>query len=116
MQAAVAVELKNLSKSFRVRRSRPGGIGARVRDFLTPQTVDVPAVNRLSFSIACGERVAFIGPNGAGKSTTLKMLAGILQPDSGEARVLGLQPARERRALAYRIGTVFGQRSQLWYQ
>jgi ABC-2 type transport system ATP-binding protein len=76
----------------------------------------VPAVDRLSFSIARGERVAFIGPNGAGKSTTLKMLAGILQPDSGEARVLGFEPARQRRALAYRIGTVFGQRSQLWYQ
>ena len=116
MQAALAVELRDLSKSFRVRRSRAGGLGARVRDVIAPQTVEVPAVDRLSFSIARGERVAFIGPNGAGKSTTLKMLAGILQPDSGEARVLGFEPARERRALAYRIGTVFGQRSQLWYQ
>jgi ABC-2 type transport system ATP-binding protein len=60
--------------------------------------------------------VAFIGPNGAGKSTTLKMLAGILQPDAGGARVLGFEPARQRQALAYAIGTVFGQRSQLWYQ
>jgi ABC-2 type transport system ATP-binding protein len=116
MQAALAVELRNLSKSFRVRRSRAGGLGARLHDFVAPQTVAVPAVDQLSFSIARGERVAFIGPNGAGKSTTLKMLAGILHPDSGEARVLGFEPARERRALAYRIGTVFGQRSQLWYQ
>jgi ABC-2 type transport system ATP-binding protein len=116
MQAELAIELRDLSKSFRVRRSRRGGIGARVRDFVAPQTVAVPAVDRLSFSIAHGERVAFIGPNGAGKSTTLKMLAGILHPDAGDAHVLGLEPARQRRALAYQIGTVFGQRSQLWYQ
>jgi ABC-2 type transport system ATP-binding protein len=74
------------------------------------------AVDRLSFSIAPGERVAFIGPNGAGKSTTLKVLAGILQPDAGDVRVLGFVPSRERRQLAFQIGTVFGQRSQLWYQ
>jgi ABC-2 type transport system ATP-binding protein len=76
----------------------------------------VLAIDRLSFSIAPGERVAFIGPNGAGKSTTLKILAGILQPDSGDVRVLGLVPSRQRTQLAFQIGTVFGQRSQLWYQ
>jgi ABC-2 type transport system ATP-binding protein len=116
MPAALAVDLRDLSKSFRVRRPRAGGIGARVRDFVAPETARVAAVDRLSFSIRQGERVAFIGPNGAGKSTTLKMLSGILQPDSGDVRVLGLEPARQRRLLAYRIGTVFGQRSQLWYQ
>src|SRR5262252_5377627 len=58
---------------------------------------------------------ALIGPNGAGKSTTIKMLTGILHPTSGNLRVLGLTPWRERRKLAYRIGAVFGQRSQLWY-
>jgi ABC-2 type transport system ATP-binding protein len=111
-----AVELNHLSKSFRVRRARNGGVGARVRDLFSPVTQTVSAVDRLSFSIAPGERVAFIGPNGAGKSTTLKMLAGILQPDGGEVRVLGLVPSRQRRQLAFQIGTVFGQRSQLWYQ
>jgi ABC-2 type transport system ATP-binding protein len=116
MPPAPAVEICNLSKSFRVRRRRTGGLGARVQDLVVPRTVVVPAVDRLSFSIAPGERVAFIGPNGAGKSTTLKMLAGILQPDAGGARVLGFEPARQRQALAYAIGTVFGQRSQLWYQ
>ena len=111
-----AVELDRVSKSFRVRRAPRPGVGARVRDLLRPQTQAVMAVDRLSFSIAPGERVAFIGPNGAGKSTTLKMLAGILHPDAGEVRVLGLVPSRERRRLAFQIGTVFGQRSQLWYQ
>jgi viologen exporter family transport system ATP-binding protein len=111
-----AVELDRLSKSFRVRRARRPGIGGRVRDLLRPQTESVAAVDGLSFSIAPGERVAFIGPNGAGKSTTLKVLAGILRPDAGEVRVLGFVPSDERRRLAFHIGTVFGQRSQLWYQ
>jgi ABC-2 type transport system ATP-binding protein len=111
-----AVELNQLSKSFRVRRVRSTGVGVRVRDLFSREVHSVPAVDRLSFSIAPGERVAFIGPNGAGKSTTLKMLAGILQPDAGELRVLGLVPSRQRRQLAFQIGTVFGQRSQLWYQ
>jgi viologen exporter family transport system ATP-binding protein len=111
-----AVELHELSKSFRVPRPRTGGIGARLSNFIAPETDAVPAVDRLSFSIAPGERVAFIGPNGAGKSTTLKLLAGILQPDAGDVHVLGLVPARQRTELAFEIGTVFGQRSQLWYQ
>src|SRR5262245_60334270 len=72
------------------------------------------AVAGLSFTVFQGERVAIIGPNGAGKSTTLKMLSGVLEPTSGSAEVLGLTPWRQRRALAYRIGVVFGQRSQLW--
>ncbi|MCA9959984.1 MAG: ATP-binding cassette domain-containing protein, partial [Anaerolineales bacterium] len=62
-----------------------------------------------------GELLAFIGPNGAGKSTTIKMLTGILYPSSGEASVLGYTPWRERRKLAYQIGSVFGQKPQLWY-
>ncbi|HKE84016.1 MAG TPA: ATP-binding cassette domain-containing protein [Vicinamibacterales bacterium] len=113
---AAAAELKQLSKSFRVRRTRGTGVGARLRELFSRDTQTVAAVDRLSFSIAPGERVAFIGPNGAGKSTTLKMLAGILQPDAGDVRVLGLVPSRQRRQLAFQIGTVFGQRSQLWYQ
>ena len=111
-----AVELHELSKSFRVPRPRSGGLAARLSNFIAPKTDAVPAVDRLSFSIAPGERVAFIGPNGAGKSTTLKLLSGILQPDAGDVRVLGLVPARQRTELAFQIGTVFGQRSQLWYQ
>lgn len=91
MQAAV--QLTRVSKSFRVPRPRRGGMAARARDLLRPQTEAVVAVDDLSFSIAAGERVAFIGPNGAGKSTTLKVLAGILRPDAGEVRVLGFVPS-----------------------
>ena len=110
------VELHHLSKSFRVPLARRGGVAARLHDVLRPRTQTVLAVDRLSFSIAPGERVAFIGPNGAGKSTTLKVLAGILWPDAGDVHVLGLVPWRQRSQLAFQIGTVFGQRSQLWYQ
>ena len=111
-----AVQLSRVSKSFRVRRARGGGMSARARDLFRPLTETVHALDGLSFSIAPGERVAFIGPNGAGKSTTLKVLAGILRPDAGDVRVLGFIPSSERRRLAFHIGTVFGQRSQLWYQ
>lgn len=69
----------------------------------------------LSFTISRGERVAFIGPNGAGKSTTIKMLSGILYPTAGDISILGHTPWKDRRTMAYKIGTVFGQRSQLWY-
>jgi ABC-2 type transport system ATP-binding protein len=72
------------------------------------------AVHDLSFTVEVGERVAFIGPNGAGKSTSIKMLTGILFPSSGQAEVLGLVPWEQRQELAMRIGTLFGQRSQLW--
>ncbi|MBE6160220.1 MAG: ATP-binding cassette domain-containing protein [Lactobacillales bacterium] len=71
------------------------------------------AVNNISFDIEEGETVAFIGPNGAGKSTTIKMLTGILYPTKGEIKICGLTPIKDRNELAYNIGTVFGQRSQL---
>ncbi|MES2198762.1 MAG: ATP-binding cassette domain-containing protein, partial [Chlamydiota bacterium] len=73
------------------------------------------AIEGLSFSVKKGERIAFIGPNGAGKSTTIKMLTGILHSTSGEIKVLGLNPCEDRNSLGYKIGTVFGQRTQLWY-
>lgn len=76
----------------------------------------VEAVAGISFAVEAGERLAYIGPNGAGKSTSIKMLTGILHPSSGSAEVLGLVPWRHRRQLAARIGTLFGQRSQLWFQ
>jgi ABC-2 type transport system ATP-binding protein len=76
----------------------------------------VDAVHDLTLSVMPGERLAFIGPNGAGKSTSIKILTGILHPTAGTARVLGLVPWQQRRALAARTGTLFGQRSQLWFE
>jgi ABC-2 type transport system ATP-binding protein len=112
---AAAVEVRGLSKSYRVRRRDPGIAGA-LRHAFAPRTVDVPAVRDVTFTIEAGERVAFVGPNGAGKSTTLKTLTGILHPTAGTARVLGLVPWEDRTALSFRLGTVFGQRSQLlWH-
>ena len=75
----------------------------------------VTAVEDVTLTVERGEAVGFLGPNGAGKSTTIKMLTGVLVPTAGTARVCGLDPVRERRELARRIGAVFGQRSQLWW-
>ncbi len=104
------IEACNLTKKFRLKKTGKG-----LKNLFKPQYKTVVAVNNISFAIKPGERVAFIGPNGAGKSTTIKMLSSILYPTSGEARVLGMIPWNNRRRLAYDIGTVFGQRSQLWY-
>jgi ABC-2 type transport system ATP-binding protein len=103
------LSVENLRKTYRYVRRKPGLTRLFSRD-----THTIEAVAGISFAISEGERVAIIGPNGAGKSTTLKMLSGILEPSSGGAEVLGLTPWKQRRALAYRIGVVFGQRSQLW--
>ncbi len=96
----------DLSKTFVVRRKT--GVLRRER-------VEVAAVCGVNVHVAPGEMVGFIGPNGAGKSTTIKMLSGVLQPSGGNARVLGLTPLDDRVKLARRIGVVFGQRSQLWW-
>ncbi len=102
------ITVRNLRKRYRYARSS----GLRAAVFPDYRTID--ALDDLNFDVAAGERVAIIGPNGAGKSTTLKILTGILEPSEGSAAVQGLTPWRDRRALAHRIGVVFGQRSQLW--
>jgi ABC-2 type transport system ATP-binding protein len=102
----VIVEVTDLRREFVVRR-RAGRL-RRSRDV-------VAAVDGVTFGIAAGECVGYIGANGAGKSTTIKMLTGILVPTSGTVRVCGLEPVRDRTTLARRIGVVFGQRSQLWW-
>jgi ABC-2 type transport system ATP-binding protein len=108
------IEADGLSKRFRVARRRPGLLGG-LRSIMDPEVRIVSAVEDLSLRIERGEMVGFVGPNGAGKSTTIKMLTGILTPTAGRARVAGLDPQAQRRELAGRIGVVFGQRSQLWW-
>lgn len=109
-----AIKVDNLSKTFVIKESSPGLAGA-LKDLFRSKSHEFQAIHQLSFVIKPGERVAFIGPNGAGKSTTIKMLTGILYPTSGNIEVLGLVPWQDRHALGYKIGTVFGQRTQLWY-
>jgi len=101
------IEVENLKKTFRVRTKKSSLFKSSYKN--------INAVNNISFSVEPGECIAFIGPNGAGKSTTLKMLSAILSPTSGKISVLGLTPWENRQKLAYHIGAVFGQRSQLWY-
>ncbi len=108
------IQVQQLSKTFITREKQPG-LRHSIRALFRPTRCEVQAVKAISFTVEEGERVAFIGPNGAGKSTTIKMLVGILHPTSGQAQVLGLTPWQERQKLAYQIGAVFGQKSQLWY-
>jgi ABC-2 type transport system ATP-binding protein len=100
------VEVEDLEKTFVVRR-RAGRLRRR--------RAEVRAVAGVSFALEAGAMVGYIGPNGAGKSTTIKMLTGILVPSGGRIRVAGLDPSRRRVELARRIGVVFGQRTQLWW-
>jgi ABC-2 type transport system ATP-binding protein len=109
-----AIQVSDLTKTFRTKR-KAAGLGASVRSLFKPQYSMVEAVRGLSFEMESGELLGFIGPNGAGKSTTIKILTGILFPGGGEVHVLGYVPWKQRRQLAYHIGTVFGQRPQLWY-
>ncbi len=109
-----AIDVHQLTKTFVAHEKQPGLRGS-LRALFHPIERETQAVKGISFGVEAGERLAFIGPNGAGKSTTIKMLVGILYPTSGEARVLGKVPWRERGRLAYQISAVFGQKSQLWY-
>lgn len=107
------IEVKNLSKTFKVKVKEKGFIGS-LKSIIKPKYKTIKAVNNISFNVEKGEIIAFIGPNGAGKSTTIKMLTGILYKTQGSISVMGIDPTKKRKKLAYEIGTVFGQKEQLW--
>lgn len=110
----IVISVKNLNKSFKVYERKTGTLSA-VKALFKPEVRIVNALNDVSFEIPKGEIVGYIGPNGAGKSTTVKILSGILVPDSGEVIIGGIVPWEDRKKHVKRIGVVFGQRSQLWW-
>nr|WP_207952364.1 ABC transporter ATP-binding protein [Paenibacillus turpanensis] len=110
----MAIDVQDLRKEFKVQKNREGLTGA-FRDLFNREYNKVTAVKDISFQIPRGEICGYIGENGAGKSTTIKMLTGILVPTSGKVVVNGYVPFKDREKFVSRIGVVFGQRSQLWW-
>ncbi|MGY4643758.1 ABC transporter ATP-binding protein [Cellulomonas sp. URHB0016] len=108
------IEAEDLRKTFRRPDKKPGLKGS-VRHLFERKFTDKVAVDGVDLAVESGEAVAYVGPNGAGKSTTVKLLSGILVPTSGQVRVDGLVPHQNRIENARRIGVVFGQRTQLWW-
>lgn len=108
------IEASQLSKTFRIPVAKEGPFGG-IRTLFSREYKEKQAVAGVTFRIEPGEFVGYIGPNGAGKSTTIKMLTGILHPTGGQVRIHGISPQRSRRQVVRRIGVVFGQRTQLWW-
>ncbi|MCK5737524.1 ATP-binding cassette domain-containing protein, partial [bacterium] len=108
------IQVEDLTKKFQIAERTPGMMGA-IRGVFHRRYRTVTALDNISFSIEPGELVGYIGPNGAGKSTTVKILGGIMVPDSGRCEVMGRVPWKERRQHVARLGVVFGQRTQLWW-
>ncbi len=108
------IQVEHMNKTFKVAR-RSAGFSEAVKALFHRETESVHALQDISFTIGDGEMVGYIGPNGAGKSSTIKILSGILTPDSGTCLINGRIPWKERKAHVKDIGVVFGQRSQLWW-
>ena len=109
-----AIEVNGLTKAFRTYKQQPGFSGA-VKGLFHRRYEQTLAVNEVSFKIESGELVGFLGPNGAGKTTTLKMLAGLLYPTSGSAKVLGYTPWERHDGYRRQFALVLGQKNQLWW-
>lgn len=109
----IVVELRGVGKTYR-QRQRSGNLKDVLRSLVRPVFREVHALQNIDLSITRGEIVAYAGPNGAGKSTTVKLLSGMLTPNAGTVRVLGMNPTTERQRYVGRIGVVFGQRTELW--
>ena len=108
------IECKGLNKSFKVAK-RNAGLREAVKALFKKEYTYVHALRDVSFTVRDGEMIGYIGPNGAGKSSTIKIMSGILTPDSGECLINGRIPWKDRIAHVREIGVVFGQRSQLWW-
>lgn len=108
------IELSGINKTFLVAK-RNAGFKEAVKTFFKRDYTEIQALNNVSFTIGEGEIVGYIGPNGAGKSSTVKVMSGILTPDSGTCVINGLTPWKSRKEHVKNIGVVFGQRSQLWW-
>lgn len=110
----MVIVANELSKSYKIPIREPGIING-LKSIVHREYKEIVALDKISFKIGEGELVGYIGPNGAGKSTTIKILSGILTPDSGQCEVLGKVPYKERINYVKDIGVVFGQRTQLWW-
>ena len=108
------IEVSGLTKTFRTYKKQPGFAGA-VKGLFRRQYEQIAAVNNVDFGIEAGELVGFLGPNGAGKTTTLKMLAGLLYPSGGSAKVLGYIPWERHDGYRRQFALVLGQKNQLWW-
>ena len=108
------IKVENLSKVFKTSKKFPGLFGS-IKGLFTREYTEKKAVNNISFELASGDIVGYIGSNGAGKSTTIKIMTGILTPTSGKVLVDGIEPYKNRQLNAKKIGVVFGQRTQLWW-
>ena len=108
------IRLENINKTFRIAR-RDAGLKEAARALFRKEYTEVRALCDVSFTIGDGEMVGYIGPNGAGKSSTIKIMSGVLTPDSGCCEIGGLTPWKDRTEHVRQIGVVFGQRSQLWW-
>ncbi len=108
------IEIKNLTKEFKTAVRQEGVLGM-FRTLFSAKYEVKTAVNNISLKINDGEMVGYIGSNGAGKSTTIKMMCGILTPTSGTIEIDGVEPYKKRKSVASKIGVVFGQKTQLWW-
>ncbi len=108
------IELDHINKTFRVAK-RDAGMGQALKALFRKEYTEVHALQDVSFTIGDGEMIGYIGPNGAGKSSSIKVMCGILTPDSGSCVIDGRVPWKQRTEHVQHIGAVFGQRSQLWW-
>ena len=106
------IEFNNICKNFKISTKKKGNV---ILNFFKREHKTIEALKNVSFDVEEGDIVGYIGPNGAGKSTTIKIMSGILNPTSGECKIMGYTPWKDRKQYVKNIGVVFGQRSQLWW-